>query len=163
MSKSTPSLLALLGLVAVAGYQNRSKISEMLADARQRTPADREAHPMGQPQTGGGFMSEISNLFGGSAAGGTLASGLRDLVGQFTSNGRENPAETWVSTEANRPIDVAELEAAIGDDTLQELAAKTGLSRQELLLRLNAALPQVVDSLTPDGRLPTEDEARNYY
>lgn len=60
------------------------------------------------------------------------------------------------------PIDEGEHEPAIGQDTLDELILKTGLSRNELLLQLTAALPEVVDSFTSDDRLPNETEARTY-
>jgi len=160
MSKSTPSLIALLGLVAVAGYQNRGRISEMLTDARH-TPQDGPAYPA-SPPGGGGFLSEIGGLFGGAAGGGTLASGLGDLINRFKETGRAAPADSWVSSQANMPMDVDALEAALGADTLDELARKTGLSRRALLLRLNTALPEVVNRFTPEGRLPTEDEARSF-
>lgn len=92
MSKSTPSLLALLGLVAVAGYQNRGRISEMLADARQDAPA---SGPSGQPSTeGGGFLSEIAGMFGAGASGATLSGGLGDLVAKFKEAGRGAPADS---------------------------------------------------------------------
>ena len=35
MAKGMPSLLALLGLVAVAGYQNRDKLRDMIGDAKK--------------------------------------------------------------------------------------------------------------------------------
>lgn len=163
MSKSTPSLLALLGLVAVAGYQNRSRISDMLNDARQGSSSPR---PTGQPADdaqGGGFLSEIGKLFGaGGASGGTLTAGLGDLVNRFKESGHAAPAESWVSSQPNMPLDVAELEAALGPETLDELGRKTGLSRNDLLLRLKGALPEVVNRFTPDGRLPSEAEAHNF-
>ena len=43
-------------------------------------------------------------------------------------------------------------------DTIDEIAAKTGLSRAELLSRLQSVLPTAVDKLTPEGRLPTDAE-----
>lgn len=163
MSKSTPSLLALLGLVAVAGYQNRGRIGEMLADARRQSPDSRpDGQQTGEPKDSGGFLSEIGRLFGAGTSGGTLSSGLGDLVNRFKETGHAAPAESWVSAQANMPIDERELEAAIGDETLDELGQKTGLPRAELLLRLSTALPEVVNRFTPDGRLPTETEARNF-
>ena len=157
MSKSTPSLLALLGLVAVAGDQNRGRISEMLSDARQRPPGTRS-----DTAESGGFLSEIGDLFGSGKAGGTLSAGLGDLVDRFRDTGRATAAESWVSKAPNMPVDIEELEAAIGPETLDELGRKTGLPRNELLLRLNAALPEVVDRFTPEGRVPTESEARSF-
>lgn len=168
MSKSTPSLLALLGLVAVAGYQNREKISEMLSDARQQPPGSRPDAGQAretrgdEPQAGGGFLSEIGALFGAGSAGGTLSAGLSDLVDRFRDTGRAAPAESWVSRNANMPIEEPELAAALGEDTLDELARKTGLSRTEVLHRLSVALPDTVNRFTPEGHLPTEAEAGRF-
>lgn len=157
MSKSTPSLLALLGLVAYAGYQNRDRIGDMLTDARQtgRTP--------GTDPGQGSFLDDIGQRLQSGMAGGGIAGALGDLVSRFRDAGRGDVAESWVSPEANHPVNVDELEAALGPDTLDELAQKSGLTRAELLLRLNAALPEVVNRLTPNGRLPTEDELRGTY
>lgn len=160
MSRSSPSLIALLGLVAVAGYQNRGRISEMLSDARKGSQSNRAAH--GDTDRSGGFLNEIGSLFGAGSAGSTLSSGLSELVNRFKESGRAEPAETWVSKQPNMPLDVTGLESAIGRETLDELSQKTGLSRNELLLRLTAALPEVVDRFTPDGRLPNEAEARSF-
>lgn len=160
MSKATPSLMALLGLVAVAGYQNRGRISEMLSDAQKQSPDS--GHQTQETLHSGGFLSEIGDFFGGGSTGSTLSTGLSDLVNRFRQSGREAPADSWVSARDNMPVDDRELEAAIGDETLQELQQKTGLSHAELLRRLNAALPEVVNRFTPEGRLPTEAEARNF-
>lgn len=158
MSRSTPSLLALLGLVAVAGYQNRGRISEMLADAKAEP-----AGPAGSdPASGGGFLGEVGQLFGSGSAGGTLSSGLGELVSRFRQAGRAPAAESWVSAKPNMPVDVRELESALGPDVLDDLAARTGLPRSQLLLRLNAALPEVVNRFTPEGRLPTQAEADRF-
>ena len=155
MSKSTPSLLALLGLVAVAGYQNRGRISEMLADARQKAAAPGSS----MPPASGGFIAEISQIFQASPTFSHVSTALADLVERFKSSGRADAADSWVSDKANMRIGVDELEAALGNDTLAELTRKTGLPRAELLLRLNVALPEVVNRFTPNGRLPAEGEA----
>lgn len=156
MSKSTPSLLALLGLVAVAGYQNRSKISEMLADARNEMPGSGQ----GQVAEGGGLMADISQMFQSATGGNTLSAGLIELVERFKTAGKSASAESWVADGPNMPMDVEDLERALGADTLDDLSQKTGLPRAQLLLRLNAALPEVVNRLTPNGRIPTVTEAQ---
>jgi len=157
-NKSTPSLLALLGLVAFAGYQNRSRIGEMLDDARQST------HPAGNDTSIGadrsGFLSEIGQTLQSRFAGSGISAALSDLVAHFRAAGQGATADSWVSAEANYPVNVDELEAALGPETLADLANKTGLPQQELLLRLNAALPEVVDRLTPNGRLPNDNDAQ---
>lgn len=152
MSRSTPSLLALLGLVAVAGYQNRGRISEMLNDAHQK---------MASPGTpsGGGFLSEIGQFFQSNPTGKSVSTALGDLVSRFQATGHGATAQSWVSDQTNKPVSVDELKAALGTETLVELAQKTGLSQEELLLRLNVALPEVVNRFTPNGRLPVDAES----
>jgi len=151
--KSTPSLLALLGLVAVAGYQNRDKISSMIDDARQR-------HPGAPADSQPGLLAGIGDLFrSGSNGAGALSGGLGELFERLTSAGHGNAAQSWVSSGPNLPVPDHDLARAIGDDTLDELAVKTGLPRAELIRRLSAAMPEVVNRLTPDGRLPSPEEA----
>jgi len=41
---------------------------------------------------------------------------------------------------------------------LDSLSKETGLSRAEVISQLAKMLPNVVDQMTPDGRLPTQRE-----
>ena len=157
-NKSTPSLMALLGLVAFAGYQNRTRIGDMLEDARQSTHKAGTDMNIGTDR--GSFLAEIGETLQSRFANSGLSTALGDLVARFQAAGQGATADSWVSTEANHPVNVGELEAALGEETLADLARKTGLTQQELLLRLNVALPEVVDRLTPNGRLPTYDDAQ---
>jgi uncharacterized protein YidB (DUF937 family) len=88
-----------------------------------------------------------------------LSGGLGDLVERLRQGGQGEAADSWVGRGPNRTIDSRDLERAIGPDVIATLTEKTGLSRDELLSRLSRALPEAVDNLTPEGRLPTEDEA----
>jgi uncharacterized protein YidB (DUF937 family) len=148
MSRSTPSLLALLGLVAVAGYQNRDQISEVLSDARHAYPAS----GTGEAPPGDGFIADIGQFFQGFS----VTAALGDLVDRFKATGQGDVADSWVSDKANAPLGVDTLEAALGQETLKELSQTSGLTQAEVLFRLNVALPNVVNHLTPNGRLPTE-------
>jgi uncharacterized protein YidB (DUF937 family) len=151
MAKSMPSLLALLGLVAVAGYQNRSKIGDMLTNARQQQPG-LVSEPGGGPAES---SSDIDGMFHSGAAGSTVSSGLADLIDRFNATGQGKMAGSWVANGANQPLPQQDLERALGEDTLAELVVKTGLTRADLLHRLASALPDAVHQLTPDGRLPS--------
>ena len=157
MSRGMPSMVALLGLLAVAGYQNRGKIAEVLGGLKQ--------DPGGGPgqnnqQAGqGGVLGNLGGLLGGASVGSVLSGGLRDLVERFKQNGQGQAAESWVKTGPNQQLAPDQLEQAIGPDVLNTLSQQTGLSRQELLSRLTRELPEAVDKFTPEGRLPTEDEA----
>jgi uncharacterized protein YidB (DUF937 family) len=154
MSRGMPSIAALLGLLAVAGYQNRDKIAEALAGRRQG-PIDAPS----QSNRQGGAPGGLGVLLGGASAGSVLSGGLRDLIERFKQSGQGRVADSWVSTGPNQQLRPDQLEQAIGPETLDTLSQHTGLSREELLSRLTRDLPAAVDKFTPAGRLPTEEEA----
>lgn len=172
MSRGFPSMTALLGLLAVAGFQNRDKIAEMLRGAGSSSPGT-----PGEGDQPGGLGGLIGNLGGGSLGtqgqgnqqpglgglleglgsgglGGLLGGGLGELMESFKRQGQGDVAESWVGTGPNKPIAPDQLEQAIGPEVLATLTQQTGLSREELLSRLSTTLPEAVDQYTPDGRLP---------
>jgi uncharacterized protein YidB (DUF937 family) len=154
MSRGYPSMTALLGLLAIAGYQNRDKIAEWLGGAGQGKPG-----AAGQGGGLGGLLGQLrSSLGGGASAGGILGGVLGELVERFKQSGQAETAESWVRTGPNKPCTPAQLEQAIGPEMLDTLSRQTGLSRDELLARLCRELPDAVDRNTPQGRLPTEAE-----
>ena len=74
-------MTALLGLLAVAGYQHRDKIAEILGGIGKSTPE-------GTGQSGiGGFLGQLSETLGGAGAGGLLSGGLGELVDRFKQSG----------------------------------------------------------------------------
>ena len=156
MSRGMPSMVALLGLLAVAGYQNRDKIAEMLGGLMQ-APAG-----SGRPDAAGVqrcVLGKLGGLLGGASAGSVLSGGLGELIDRFKQSGQNQEADSWVGKGPNQPIGPTQLEQAIGPDVLNTLSQHTGLSREELLSRLTRELPTAVDKFTPEGRLPTEEEA----
>ena len=160
MSRGMPSMVALLGLLAVAGYQNRGRIAEALGGAKQ-VPGGGSGQDDAQGGQGG-MLGNLGGLLSGGSAGGVgsvVTGGLRDLVERFKQNGQGPAADSWVQSGPNQPLEPDQLEQAIGPDTLNALSQQTGLSREELLARLTRDLPAAVDKFTPEGRLPTEEEA----
>jgi uncharacterized protein YidB (DUF937 family) len=109
-----------------------------------------------------GFGDVLGGLLGGGAAGGLLNSGLGSLLNDLQNSGQAHAAQSWVGTGTNEAIAPEELGRALGPDTINALAAQTGLSRQDLLAGLSEYLPDLVDQLTPDGRLPTQQEAARW-
>jgi uncharacterized protein YidB (DUF937 family) len=81
--------------------------------------------------------------------------GLQGLVRQFEQNGLGSTVQSWVSTGPNQPISPDAVHKALGPDLLQQLAAKSGLSVQELTQKLAQVLPQAVDKMTPNGTIPS--------
>jgi len=157
MSRGMPSMVALLGLLAVAGYQNRDKIAEVLGGLNPGAagaPVGGSGAPANQ-----GVLGKLGGLLGGASAGSVLSGGLGALVDRMRQNGQGQAADSWVSTGPNHTLPPDQLEQAIGPDVLDTLSQHTGLSRAELLARLTKELPNAVDQLTPQGRLPTEEEA----
>jgi uncharacterized protein YidB (DUF937 family) len=171
MSEGMPSMTALLGMLALAGYQNRDKITEMLTGAGTSGPNT------GAGLSGlGGLLGSLGGLLGGagstgggagstgggtgSTGGGTggagnlLNNGLNELLDSFKQNGQGDTAQSWIEPGPNKEISPPQLKQAIGSDVLALLEQKTGLSQQELLARLSRELPSAIDKYTPDGRLP---------
>lgn len=153
-----PSMTALLGLIAVAGYQNRDKIAEMLKglSGGDAAPAGGKA-PQGQVagQTAGqGQLGGLRDVLGGATAGGLLTGGLGELMDRLKQAGHQDKADSWVAQGPNKDIAPTDLKTAIGPDVLQTLSRATGLSPDELLSRLSRELPTAVDKYTPEGRLP---------
>lgn len=153
MSRGMPSMTALLGLLAVAGYQNRDKIAEMLSGHGSDNP---NATAGTAPQAGlGGLLGNLSGALGGAGVAGLLSGGLGQLLETFRQNGQGETAQSWVDRGPNTEISPPQLKQAIGADVLAKLEQQTGLSQQELLARLSRELPRAVDQYTPDGHLPS--------
>jgi uncharacterized protein YidB (DUF937 family) len=87
-----------------------------------------------------------------------MLGGLGGLLGQFQKNGLGDVIGSWIGPGQNQPIAPNQLGSALGPAVLNSLAQRTGLSEQDLLSHLSQVLPDVVDKLTPDGRLPTAQE-----
>ena len=151
MSKGFPSMTALLGLIALAGYQNRDKLAEMIRGTGtnpQQIPGQNDQH------SGlGGILGSLRGALGGTGTGGFLNDGLRDLQDHFRKNGRGDVAQSWINHGPNQEISPDELKTTLGSDVLSHLSPRTGLSQQEVLARLSRELPSAVDNYTPDGRL----------
>jgi uncharacterized protein YidB (DUF937 family) len=112
---------------------------------------------------GGGGLGDVlkgglGGLLAGGAAGSVISGGLGDLLKQFQQSGHGDTANSWVSPGPNKQIAPGDLASALGADQISSLMSQSGLSRDELLDGLSQHLPGVIDHLTPNGRLPTEDE-----
>jgi uncharacterized protein YidB (DUF937 family) len=63
-------------------------------------------------------------------------------------------AGSWVGTGANQPITAAQVEQVLSPEQLAQLAAESGLPPDQVSQGVAAVLPDVVNTLTPDGMLP---------
>jgi uncharacterized protein YidB (DUF937 family) len=96
---------------------------------------------------GAGMVSVVNNLL-------EQHGGLQGLINQFQQNGFGDTVNSWVGTGPNKPISPDQVHQALGPDLLQQLAAKSGLSVQDLAQKLSQILPQAVDTMTPGGQVP---------
>jgi uncharacterized protein YidB (DUF937 family) len=144
-------MTALLGLLAIAGYQNRDKLAELLKGAGGGS----QSGSGGQQPGPGGLLGNLGGLLGGAGVGGLLNGGIGELLEKFNQNGQGETADSWVGKGPNKEVSPPQLKQAIGPDVLAELERQTGLSQEELLARLSRELPAAVDKYTPDGRLPS--------
>ena len=159
-------MIALLGLLAVAGYQNRDRIKQMLGNVGQGglgSVPGLSPTPSAQPGAApGGLSGLLGGLLGGGGIAQTMHGGLGDLIEHMTGNGQGEAAKSWVQNGPNRELNANELESALGSDAIAQLTSRTGLSRDDLLARLKTVLPTAVNQMTPDGRLPTQAEATDW-
>lgn len=119
---------------------------------------------------GGGLGDILGSILAGGAAGGAaggglgnvINGGLGDILKQLQDNGQGDVADSWVGRGENKEIDPRTLEQALGRDKMKSLAEQAGLSDVQFMQGLAQGLPQVIDRMTPDGRLPTRDEAERW-
>jgi len=155
----SPMTMAILGLLAWKAFKHFTANNPGGA-APPQMPAPT---PSGGSVAGGGGLGDIlkgplGGVLGGAAAGSVISGGLGDLLKQLQQGGQGDAANSWVGRGQNKPIAPGDLANALGADQIDALSAQSGMSRDDLLKGLSQYLPQVIDHLTPDGRLPTENE-----
>jgi uncharacterized protein YidB (DUF937 family) len=114
--------------------------------------------------TTGGIMGMLDGLLGG-IVGAEMASavnsfiqqygGVQGVVAQLEQQGLGGVARSWISTGANQPISADQINKVFsGSGMLGQLAAKAGMSPQDLTQKLSQVLPAAIDKLTPGGTIP---------
>ena len=127
-----------LGLVALAGYQNRDKLAELLKGA-----TGNNAQPGTSNQQGplGGLTRQSRRHACRRWRRRSAGRGLGELLEHFKQNGQGEAAESWINKGPNKELPAPQLKQAIGADVLAALEQQTGLSQEELLARLSRELP----------------------
>jgi uncharacterized protein YidB (DUF937 family) len=164
-SGMSPMTMAILGLLAWKAIKHFSQPGATPTPVPSAPPANSGGGAGGNlgGSAGGSSLGDVlkgglGGLLAGGAAGSILSGGLGDLLNQFQQKGLGDKADSWVSNGPNKQIAPGDLANALGADQIESLSAQSGLSRDELLQGLSQYLPDVVNHLTPDGRLPDENE-----
>lgn len=166
----SPITMAILGLLAYKAVKHfgQSDTANAGNAAPGTTPASTGAGGGlggmlsglgGSGGLGGLLQGPLGGLLAGGAAGSVLSGGLGDLLKQFQDGGHSETAQSWVGSGPNKSIDPNELSKVLGEDQIQSLMGQSGLSREELMAGLSQHLPEVINQLTPSGRVPDEHEA----
>ena len=173
----SPWMMALLGMLAYKAVKGGG-LGNMLGGSagRQAAPAnsgglgDMLGGLLGRATASGGFGGAgstglgnvLGGLLGGAAGGAALNGGLRNLLQDMEANGQGQAARSWVGTGENEAIAPNDLARAIGAEDIEAVSRETGMPHDELLSQLSQHLPDFVDRLTPDGRLPSDEEASRW-
>jgi uncharacterized protein YidB (DUF937 family) len=80
--------------------------------------------------------------------------GLSGLVQSFQQKGLGGLMNSWIGTGENAPISPEQVKEAVGSDRIRNLAARTGMSTEEVSAKLSEHLPGVIDKVTPSGVVP---------
>lgn len=105
----------------------------------------------GQVDKENDLMSTIMNLVGGKGGG------LNDLISQFKSKGLGDVVSSWVGTGKNLPVSPEQIQNVLGSDQIKNIASKLGMDVGQVTGKLSDLLPQAVDKLTPEGKVPEGD------
>ncbi len=156
-SGMSPFTMAVLGYLAYKGIKH-------LSSSNSAAPSGNSASSGGAlggllaGGLGGLLSGGLGNLFASGSAGPALSSGLGALLQQFQQSGQADKANSWVGTGPNKDISEQELAKSLGEDDINSLSQQTGMNRGDLLNALRRELPNIVDELTPQGRVPAAHE-----
>jgi uncharacterized protein YidB (DUF937 family) len=162
----SPITMAILGLLAYKAVKHFGGGQTAPAGQPGGTiPADTRTADAGDGL--GGLLGSLGNLLpgglggllAGGAAGGALSSGLDDLLKQFQQSGHGDVAKSWVGTGPNQEISPSALSKVLTPDQIEMITRITGMPQDELMKTLSQQLPEIINHMTPQGRLPTEHEA----
>src|ERR1700710_1355663 len=109
MSRGMPSMTALLGLLALAGYQNRDKLGELLKGV---TGGNAQSDAGSQQSPLGGVLNNLGGALAGGGVGGLLGGGLSELLERFKQNGQGDAAESWITKGPNKELPAPQLKQA---------------------------------------------------
>lgn len=108
-------------------------------------------------------MGLLDNLIGGAVGAGLAVAaskfidqhgGVSGIANQLQTHGLGDTVQSWIGKGENHPIEAADLQRVFGSGTLAEMAARIGMTPEELTQKMSQILPAAVDQLTPDGVIP---------
>ena len=85
--------------------------------------------------------------------------GMDGVLDKFRQKGLGRQAQSWMSTGDNETIDSGSVEQVVGREELQQMAQRLGVPEEQVAQAFAEIMPEMVDKMTPDGRMPQEADA----
>ena len=82
--------------------------------------------------------------------------GVGAVLDKFKQQGYGRHAQSWVDTGQNDTLDDKAVEQVVGQDELRQMAQKLGVPEQDVAQAFAEIMPEMVDKLSPAGRVPHE-------
>jgi uncharacterized protein YidB (DUF937 family) len=99
----------------------------------------------------------LNSLLGGNqASGGSGVAGLASMISKVQSGGSSDLvslASSWLSNGPNAPASSSQLTQMLGQDKISAFAKQLGLSPEQAVKGLQAAVPDMVDKASPGGSI----------
>ena len=107
---------------------------------------------------GGGKQNALAQIATGLITNHSSGSGLAGLARQFEQQGLGHLMQSWIGTGQNQPISPDQLHQVLGQEQVAQIAQQHGLQGSEVTTALAALLPQIIDKLTPHGKVPASND-----
>jgi uncharacterized protein YidB (DUF937 family) len=82
--------------------------------------------------------------------------GIAAIIAKFQNAGLADQGHSWIGTVSNAPISPHNVDSVFSSQQIQGWAQQAGVAPDAMRDVLAQALPQVVDHLTPDGKVPDQ-------
>lgn len=116
-----------------------------------------------------GILDQVVGSLGSSGGGQGLAAsvlemlanrqgGIAGLAGAFEQNGLGHLVSSWIGTGGNLPVSAEQIQQVLGNEQVQEIAQKAGISPEAASSHIAQVLPEIVDKLTPGGEVPQQGD-----
>ncbi len=112
---------------------------------------------LGKALGGGGSQNPLMDIVLGLIAN-PQSGGLQGLIQTFKEKGLGDAMSSWISTGENQPVSGDQIQHALGSNLIQQIVQQLGSSKSEVSGGLANLLPDIIDKLTPNGKLPEGDQ-----
>lgn len=175
-------------LGSVLGHLNQSNPQQNQQTQNQQNQTGQQTRQNGLSTILGSVLSQLGGAssqstsqprsgFGGSSTGKTLLiavlplvlawiqkqGGLQGALDKLKGQGLTRQVDDWVSTGPgeNAHVDPQQVQNLFDEQEVEEVAQQTHTPKQDVYGAISQVLPQIIDSLTPQGEQTSKQEANS--